>query len=131
MALVAVGLAVGAAAVALMASASGLTNIGGTRLDSGVRGKVLYGPTCPVERVGEPCVEPYRATLRIRRRASHKLVATTRSDAQGRFKVPLAPGRYVIVPVSGRPYPNAAPKPVRVERHRFTRVTITFDSGIR
>jgi hypothetical protein len=103
----------------------------GSLLDSGVRGKVLYGPTCPVERPGERCVRPYEAALRIRRQTTHELVATVRSGKDGRFRVRLAPGRYVIVPVSGHPYPQASPRRVGVRRHRFTRVTIRFDSGIR
>jgi hypothetical protein len=101
------------------------------RLRSGVRGKVLYGPTCPVERAGESCVRPYEATFRILRRATHDVVARTRSDMDGRFRVHLAPGRYIIVPASGRPYPRASPEPVVIRPHEFTRVTIMFDSGIR
>jgi hypothetical protein len=116
--------------VAMLATTQA-TSPGAAPLDSGVRGKVLYGPTCPVERPGERCVRPYEATLRIRQRATHKLVATVRSADDGRFRVRLAPGRYVIVPVSGRPYPQASPQRVRVRRHEFTRVTIRFDSGIR
>ena len=104
---------------------------GATRPDSGVRGKVLYGPTCPVERPGEQCVKPYDATLHVRRLTTHRLLATVRSGDDGRFVVRLAPGRYVIDPVSGHPYPRAAPLKVVVKRHRFTRVTITYDSGIR
>jgi hypothetical protein len=101
------------------------------RIDSGVRGKVLYGPTCPVERQGEQCVRPYDATLHIRRLLTHRLVATVRSGDDGHFRVRLAPGRYVIEPVSKKPYPHAAPLTVVVKRHRFTRVTINYDSGIR
>jgi hypothetical protein len=101
------------------------------RADSGVRGMVLYGPTCPVEREGEQCVKPYKATLHIRKRSSHRLVVTVRSGEDGRFRARLAPGRYVIEPVSERPFPHAAPVTVSVKRHRFTRVTIVYDSGIR
>jgi hypothetical protein len=114
------------AIVATQATASAATP-----LDSGVRGKVLYGPTCPVERPDDRCIRPYEATLRILRQATHRLVATVRSAEDGRFRVRLAPGRYVIVPVSGRPYPQASRRPVRVRRHEFTRVTIRFDGGIR
>jgi hypothetical protein len=45
--------------------------------------------------------------------------------------VRLRPGRYVLVPVSRQPYPRASPESFVVHRHKFTRVTITFDSGIR
>lgn len=99
--------------------------------DSGVRGTVTYGPTCPVERVGQSCTRPYEATIRIRRAAGGPLVATARSDRQGRFRARLAPGRYRLEPVNGRPYPRAAPQTVTVSVHRFTSVSIRFDSGIR
>jgi hypothetical protein len=101
------------------------------RLDSGIRGKVVYGPTCPVERPGERCERPYDARLRIRARATKKIVTTVRSGEDGRFKVRLRPGRYVVEPVSGSRYPAADPVPATVHSHRFTRVTISFDSGIR
>src|SRR5439155_25449016 len=98
------------------------------RLDSGVKGKVLYGPTCPVQRAGESCVRPYRAKLRVLKQATRGVVATTRSDAGGRFTVRIAPGRYVIQPISAHLYPRASSQRVRVRAHRFTRVTIFFDS---
>src|SRR5437879_5063032 len=101
------------------------------RLDSGIRGKVIYGPTCPVEGPGETCVKPYQATLRVLKRTSRKVIARVRSDTGGHFVVRLTPGRYLIEPVSGNPYPRGAPQPATVHRHRFTRITIIFDSGIR
>jgi hypothetical protein len=101
------------------------------RSGSGVRGKVLYGPTCPVERIGQSCVEPYDAALRIRRQSTRKTVAKLRSGDDGRFTVRLRPGHYIIEPTSGHPYPRASPEVVLVHAHRFTRVTIRFDSGIR
>lgn len=103
----------------------------GERPDSGIRGKVTYGPTCPVERPGERCERPYDARLRIRNRSAKKVVASVRSGKDGRFRVRLRPGRYVVEPVSKSLYPHADPVPATVHAHRFTRVTISFDSGIR
>jgi hypothetical protein len=99
--------------------------------DSGIRANVVYGPTCPVERPGERCERPYDATLRIRARSTHRIVRTVRSGRDGRFKVRLRPGRYVVEPVEGERYPRADPVPATVRAHRFTRVTVSFDSGIR
>jgi hypothetical protein len=99
--------------------------------DSGIRGNVTYGPTCPVERPGEVCERPYDARLRIRARSTKKIVATVRSGDDGRFKVRLRPGRYVVEPASRSRYPVADPVNATVHAHRFTRVTISFDSGIR
>jgi hypothetical protein len=103
----------------------------GGRPDSGIRGKVVYGPTCPVERPGEKCERPYDAKLRIRTRSTMKIVVTVRSGKDGRFRVRLRPGRYVVEPASTRRYPAAEPVPATVHAHRFTRVTVSFDSGIR
>jgi hypothetical protein len=101
--------------------------------DSGVRGRVFIGPLCPVVQEGVPCPDaPFEASIRIRRE-SGKAVKTVRSGKDGRFRVNLAPGRYVLEPLSpneGAP-PYAAPAAVRVRAHAFTRVTISYDSGIR
>lgn len=102
-----------------------------TRLDSGLAGRVSYGPTCPVQRAGQSCTRPYRAELSIRNARTRALVARVRSSWQGRFRLPLAPGRYLIVPQVGRPYPTAFAQTATVGRHRYTYVTIHYDSGIR
>jgi hypothetical protein len=99
--------------------------------NSGIAGTVLYGPTCPVERPGQTCVRPYRATIVIRRKATHKLVARVRSSAQGRFRISLAPGSYLLLPQNGRPYPRSSPQLVTVRSHHYTHVVISYDSGIR
>ena len=119
------GLSAAAALSALAASGAARS------LDSGVRGKVTYGPTCPVQRVGQSCTRPYRATIDIRREPGDKLVATVRSSAGGHFSVRLAPGRYLLSPRAGHPFPHSSPQTVSVRSHRFTSVTISYDSGIR
>jgi hypothetical protein len=122
-----VGLLLIAAVIAAGAGSTGAQ----ARPSSGIRGKVLYGPTCPVEQVGQSCTRPYDARLRIRRQSSGKVVARVRSGRDGRFSVRLRPGHYVVDPVSGDPYPRASSQPAVVHAHRFTHVTVTFDSGIR
>jgi hypothetical protein len=99
--------------------------------DSGIAGTVLYGPTCPVERPGETCARPYRATIVIRRKATHRFVARLQSSAQGRFRISLAPGTYLLVPQNGRPFPRSSSQLATVHRHRYTHVVISYDSGIR
>jgi hypothetical protein len=101
------------------------------RPDSGVRGVVLYGPTCPVERPGQTCVRPYRAWITIRREPSGTLATRVRSGPNGHFSARLAPGRYLLEPRNGKPYPRAQARTITVSRHHFSTVTIRFDSGIR
>ncbi len=100
------------------------------RLDSGIRGHVLYGPTCPVQRVGQTCTRPYQATIAVRGRGG-RLVSKVRSSSAGYFSVRLPPGRYMLLPEAGRPYPRSFPQSVTVRSHRYATVTISYDSGIR
>lgn len=101
------------------------------RLDSGIRGLVLYGPTCPVQRPGQTCVRPLRAWIAIKREPVGTVAARVRSGPTGRFMALLRAGHYLLVPQNGRPYPRAASRAITVNRHRFSTVTIRFDSGIR
>jgi hypothetical protein len=124
------------AACGVRASASSLTSgiaakpAHSAAPDSGVRGRASYG-TCPVQRVGQTCVRPYRATITIRREPANAFVARTRASIDGRFRITLRPGRYLLVPQSGRRYPRATPRMITVRRHRYTSVFIRYDSGIR
>ena len=119
--------------LALVAAVAACGAAAKSPIDSGVRGRVFIGPLCPVVQEGVPCPDaPFDASIRIRR-GSGKAVMTVRSGKDGRFRVNLAPGRYVLEPLSpneGAP-PYAAPAAVRVRAHAFTRVTISYDSGIR
>jgi hypothetical protein len=98
--------------------------------DSGITGLVTIGPISPVEQAGEPNDKPYASTLQIED-AKGKTVAKVASDPDGRFTVALAPGSYTIEPQNGHPYPVAPPQEVTVAPHRFTSVTVSYDSGIR
>lgn len=102
-----------------------------THLDSGIRGQVVYGPTCPVQRPGHACVRPYQATISILSRPTARLIARAHSSLDGRFSIALAPGRYVLVPRAGRPYPRSSPQAITVRPHRYTSVIINYESGIR
>ena len=104
---------------------------GATRPDSGIRGTVLYGPTCPVQRPGQTCERPYQASITIRREPSDLVAARVRSDSHGRFTVRLRAGTYLLQPRNRMPFPRARTQTVSVRRHAFTSVTIRFDSGIR
>jgi hypothetical protein len=99
--------------------------------DSGVRGLVLYGPTCPVQRPGQTCTRPYRAWITIRSEPSGTVAVRVRSGTDGRFSARLVPGRYRLEPRNGQPFPRARAQAVSVRPHRFSTVTIRFDSGIR
>jgi hypothetical protein len=121
----------GSVAAAVVLLAVGTASGSARRVDSGIRGLVLYGPTCPVQRPGRSCERPYQASIAIRHEHTGTLVMHVRSGARGRFTVFLAPGSYLLVPRNGRPYPRAHSQTVSVRRNAFAAVTIRFDSGIR
>jgi hypothetical protein len=101
--------------------------------DSGIDGVVLIGPTCPVEQVGQDCEDkPYAGSIKIIDASSGEVVATAHSDADGKFRVALAPGSYRLEPAAasgGLPY--GKPIDVVVRPHTYEVVTVSFDSGIR
>jgi hypothetical protein len=119
------------ALVALVAPAPGAAAAAPERPDSGIRGLVLYGPTCPVQRAGQNCERPYQATIVVRREPSNRLVVRAHSGSDGRFTVRLRPGRYELKPSNGIPFPRASAQTVTVSAHHFISVSINFDSGIR
>jgi len=51
--------------------------------------------------------------------------------ADGRFRVPLAPGRYTLRPDSPNSLPRAGQQTATVTPDRFTQVSIQYDTGIR
>jgi hypothetical protein len=118
------------AAVLLVAAAVSVT-FASARVSSGVRGRVLYGPTCPVERPGENCTRPYQTWVAARREPGGRLAARVRSSREGYFAARLSPGRYVLVAQGARPFPRSVPQTVTVRPGRYTTVTLTVDSGIR
>ena len=101
--------------------------------NTGIRGIVTLGPTCPVEQVGEPpCVTPYAATLVITSADDDSVVARVSSGPDGAFTLDLPPGDYVIVPEpGGDPFPLGQPVEVTVEAGAYTEIEVAYDSGIR
>jgi hypothetical protein len=103
-------------------------------LDSGIVGVVLLGPQCPVVQEGSPCPdEPIAADVVVTDTASGREVASARSGEDGRFRISVPPGQYVVqasTESTGGP-PTAKPVNVTVEPHQFTEVTVPVDTGIR
>lgn len=103
-----------------------------TSVDSGIDGQVTIGPTCPVVQINNPCPDkPYQATLTVLTTTSHNKVIQFETDANGNFRVALAPGEYILHPESPNVMPHAADIPFVVYEHQFKRVDVMYDSGIR
>ena len=118
-------------ATLLLLFACGSDDLLGPEADQGIEGIVLLGPQCPVYTLDDPCPDlPYRAWIGVRT-ANGGLVTRVRSGEDGRFRVGLRSGRYLLDPESGNPFPSASEQEVRVDDGVFTQVTVSFDTGIR
>lgn len=117
------------AALLLLVAAIGCSNPASSSSDSGVQGTAVYGPTCPVQRVGGPsCERPYSGVIVFKQ--GGKQVATVRSAQNGAFRVSLSPGTYTVGS-NGTGFPFVKPLDVVVQPHDYTTITVMFDSGIR
>ena len=86
---------------------------------------------CPVYSDASPCpTKPIPA--HITASTAGGVVGRGTSDADGRFRISLPPGSYVLqaVNLSGGLFPRSAPVNVTVRSGGYTAVTVSFDSGI-
>ncbi|MBO0870291.1 MAG: hypothetical protein J2P15_17190 [Micromonosporaceae bacterium] len=101
---------------------------------SGITGVTIVDGGCPVVRAQSPCPDrPLQATVIVTNARSGSAVASVRTSPAGRFRLQLAPGRYVVraVNLDNAPLPRSAPITTTVAAGRYTTLTIRFDSGIR
>jgi hypothetical protein len=119
--------------LALTLAACG-TDAPATDGESGIEGIALLGPQCPVERADSPCPDqPYPdAEIEIRD-PNGDVVDTVTTDADGRFRVALEPGAYVLQGAAdpSRQFPFSKPVDVTVTQGEFVEVVVPFDTGIR
>lgn len=103
-------------------------------LASGVRGRVVAGPTCPVQTLTSPCPpKPVQTTVAVEPLSGDGIV-TVDTGADGTFRVSLEPGGYLL---TARPPVDPAARwigrsaTVTVEPGAYTRVTLFLDTGLR
>jgi len=101
---------------------------------TGVGGLVTAGPTCPVERPGDPACAPRPvdgAELLVTG-ADGSQAGQATTDKGGLFRLDLAPGDYTLVPqpVQGL-MGTAQPVPFSVRSGAETFLEIAYDTGIR
>src|SRR5919201_5578555 len=98
-------------------------------LASGLHGTVVISPAQPVCMVGQSCTKPDANDVLAFWRAGRR-VGTTRTDDSGRYRIALAPGRYVVT--APRPHGigrGLEPREVPVPTRRNARVNFTLDIG--
>ena len=100
-------------------------------MDSGLEGQVFIGPMCPVVQVGQECPDqPYQAVLTVNSLEGERIVQI-QTDEEGRFRIPLEPGDYILHPESSNNLPFAMEQTFTVEAGKFTEIIVNYDSGIR
>ena len=107
---------------------------GGGTGPSGIVGKAVAGPVCPVVRANDPNCNPRPVadTVVVVRALDGSEVVRTKTDAAGAFQVAVPPGSYTVggEQTSGFPIPPA-PVAVTVVANTQTNVDLLFDTGIR
>ena len=119
-----------------MLALSGCAGPGGAeptgQVGSGVFGVVVSGPACPVEVAGSPCPDRPIPAMVTARAVSGLARGDGASTDDGRFRIPLPPGRYILTAqATGGSVREAKPVLVTVRSGVFTRVIVRVDSGIR
>lgn len=104
--------------------------------DSGIRGMVLLGPTCPVVMAppDPQCADkPYKTSLVVTTVDGARVIKQFSSDDSGKFEVKIQPGEYAIRSAAAAnilPY-CASNGTVRVNANSYTETTVSCDTGIR
>jgi hypothetical protein len=92
---------------------------------SGVEGVVMRGPVAPVCTPESPCDAPAPGVA-VQALQSGSVVATATTDHNGRFRISLAAGDYMV-----RTLGSAKAQSVHVSPSRLTEVALYIDTGIR
>lgn len=104
-----------------------------TAPESGVEGKILIGPRCPVMRVEDKNCEdaPYPTSIEIFSKNASEPFRIIETDGEGNFKIALEPGVYSLKPKGGNPFPACSKKEVLISTGQFQGIIISCDTGIR
>ena len=100
---------------------------GASTARSGLRGTVLVQAGSPVCKPVPPCARPAPHAL-LRFWHAGRLVAHTRTDAKGRFRLALRARTYTVTSVNRA---VVVPARVTVATKRYRQVTFRIDTGIR
>jgi hypothetical protein len=103
---------------------------------SGVTGLVLVGPQCPVETAGEQCEDQPAANVNVTvseripgdSYTAGEVVAHATTDDDGRYRIVVAPGDYVVSADAGM---SCELMDASVTDGVFATVDIPCDTGIR
>ena len=116
-------------------AAGGGGDIGGGILPggSGIVGRALAGPTCPVVTEGDPACDerPLAGVTVLVLDVNGTEIARLQTDADGRYAVTLPPGPYTVEPQPAEGVLRT-PEPIAVTvEGSFVTVDLAYDTGIR
>ncbi|CAB4859008.1 unannotated protein [freshwater metagenome] len=126
-------LAAGTLAIAASLALAGCGNSSTPASPLGVVvGTALAGPTCPVERPGDPLCAPRPVTGTVELRQQDRVVATAAIDTAGSFSATVPAGRYTVaVDVGSNLFPTCPAVEVTVVAGATATVEVQCDTGIR
>jgi hypothetical protein len=108
---------------------SGLALAGAVGSETGIQGRVVIWPVCPVERGTPDCAARPVAARIVISRPSGQQVAALHTRGDGHFQVAVAPGDYrIAAEVAGM---LCKPVDVGVPPQGQAAVTVRCDTGIR
>jgi len=102
--------------------------------DSGVMGKVLLGPVCPVMREGDDSCndKPYSVVIDVFSKGNdNNPFSRVESDKEGNYKVMLPPGNYILKPKNEKIFPRCEEREVAIKPSVLQEVNLSCDTGIR
>jgi len=95
-------------------------------------GRVTLSPICPVERnPPDPNCAPKGYQTNITVRKNGQVVTSATSDANGQYRLTLAPGEYQIEPKGGQVMPRCSAETAVVKANVATTLDLSCDTGIR
>ena len=118
----------------ITSSDTNTNNTSGSKGTSGVYGKILAGPTCPIVILGQEdkCQsKPVEAMIIVSTSNSTSEITRARSDKDGNFRIALEPGTYLLKPAPTNSYLGSKPQIVTVQEAKFTQVNLSYDTAIR
>jgi len=97
--------------------------------NSGIEGRIIYGPTSPVCKINEPCEKPYLGEVLIKSKDSIGIIKVFNTTENGEFKVSLKPATYLLE--TKQNFMITCNQYVTVEQDKYENISLNCDTGIR
>ncbi|HEV3041315.1 MAG TPA: hypothetical protein VHA33_26360 [Candidatus Angelobacter sp.] len=112
------------------------TQCGATKKSSrsGIEGTIIATGNCPgpQRKDDNSCgPRPYEGALAVKRSSDQTVVATGASDKEGKFRIAVPPGKYIITQAGEARYPIIHSDEIVVSKNKYTRVKLSADIGMR